>query len=61
MWVIGIIVTESGWRNWENTTWLAVLLSFCGYAILVGGNLTYLNIITWKWLNKKQTDEMDSK
>lgn len=50
VWVVGLSITWSHWRDWENTKLNSILCELGGFIILIIGNLTYSAIIKWPFL-----------
>lgn len=50
IWAIGLIVTATTSRVWENTSYMANLIELIGFAILVLGNIIYKEILIIKFL-----------
>ncbi|CAD8177304.1 unnamed protein product [Paramecium octaurelia] len=53
IWAIGLVVTTTTSRVWENTSYLANLIELIGFCILVLGNLIYKEIFIIKYLQSK--------
>ena len=54
VWLVCLIITWTGFRDWENTSVASIMFQLLGFLTMVVGNLTYQQIIQWPCLKEYQ-------